>query len=148
MDDAPRYEHTQVGRLHWLFFGIGALLFAASLGDGGASGALLTVAIVFAGIGLCFRSLTVRDGGDRLTLRFGPLPILSKSIPYSTISAVEATRSTLIDGWGIHWIPGRGWIWNLWGFECVRLEQDGRAFRIGTDDLRGLTEFLQQRLRD
>jgi hypothetical protein len=147
MDAPPRYEHQQVGRLHWLFLGIAALLALAGRAEGSATEALMLVAVVFAGIGICFRSLSVRDAGDRLVLRFGPLPIFSKSIPYASITAVEVSRSTLIDGWGIHWIPGRGWIWNLWGFDCVRIEQGGRAFRIGTDDAEGLAEFLRQHLR-
>ncbi len=36
--------------------------------------------------------------------------------------AVSAARSNWLDGWGIHYFPGRGIIYNLWGFDCVRVQ--------------------------
>jgi hypothetical protein len=72
---------------------------------------LLTSLLTF-----CFRQLTVRDEGEHLAIRYGPLPVFRCRIPYSRIIAVEAGRSSLIDGWGIHYFPGRGTIYNLWGF--------------------------------
>ena len=48
------------------------------------------------------------------------------------MTAVEAGRSSLIDGWGIHWIPGRGWTYNLWGFGCVVIQQGKKTTRVGT----------------
>jgi len=56
-------------------------------------------------------------------------------------------RTRFIDGWGIHWIPWRGWTYNLWGFRCVRLKHLGRTIRIGTDDPEGLRDYLADRVR-
>ena len=61
--------------------------------------------------------------------------------------AAEPDRSNVIDGWGIHWVPGRGWTYNLWGFDCVRLTlAGGRTIRVGTDDPRSLAQFVQTRI--
>jgi hypothetical protein len=46
-----------------------------------------------------FGSLTIRDEGDCLALRFGPLPLLRKRIRYADITGVEVGRTTILDGW-------------------------------------------------
>ena len=61
------------------------------------------------------------------------------------IDQVTASRSALIDGWGMHWIPGRGWTFNLWGFDCVELIVSGKPLRIGTDDMENLVAFLESK---
>jgi hypothetical protein len=62
------------------------------------------------------------------------------------MSDVAAARSSWIDGWGIHYIPGRGMTYNLWGFDCVEIDMNGRTVRVGTDDPEGLTDFLKGRI--
>ena len=61
---------------------------------------------------------------------------------HQDIEDPEVGRSRLIDGWGIHWVPGRGWTYNLWGFRCVQIKHLGRTVRIGTDDPGGLHEAI------
>ena len=65
-------------------------------------GAGLLVALV----GLAFHHLTVEDEGDRLAIRFGPLPLLETSIRYADIQRVEVGRTMILDGWGIHGAHG------------------------------------------
>ena len=78
-----------------------------------------------------------------LRLRFGPLPAFSRRIPRAEIVSAERGRSAVIDGWGIHWVPGRGWTWNVHGRDCVELRMtDGRQVRVGTDDPVGLLHAL------
>jgi hypothetical protein len=101
------------------------------------------VAAVLALAGLMFGSLTVRGDGEFLSLRYGPLPLFGKRIPYAEVTAVEPGRTALIDGWGIHCIPGRGWTYNLWGFGCVKLTLGKKVIRVGTDDPEGLAAFLR-----
>jgi hypothetical protein len=103
---------------------------------------LLGFAVMMAFVGLCFGDLTVRDEGDHLAIRYGPLPVFHKQIRYDAIASVTRGRSSLIDGLGIHYVPGRGWTYNLWGTDCVKLLVDGKVIRIGTDDAQQLTEFL------
>jgi hypothetical protein len=111
------------------------------------------LAISLAGFGalmlflaMCFATLTVRDDGNSLLVRYGPIPLFHKRIEYDSINAAEPTRSALIDGWGIHYIPGRGWTFNLWGWSCVKLNVNGRTMRIGSDDAENLARFIQTKM--
>jgi len=135
--------------LHWLLYPPAVLLLATSwLNRGAPLGALIlagAAALVLA-LAFCFRRLTVRDEGDWLAVRFGPLPVFRTRIPYAQIASAEPGRSSWIDGWGIHWIPGRGYTYNLWGFACVTLQVQGRTVRIGTDDAENLAAFLKTKL--
>ena len=79
-------------------------------------------------------------------MQYGPLPWFRKAVPYTEITAVERGRSTLVDGWGIHWVPFRGWTYNLWGFDCAVLRLGSRIVRIGTDDAENLVAFLQEKI--
>lgn len=146
------YTHTQRGGLHWvLWLTAAACLVGAwsAHGDGEAYavGILLSVAALVGALALCFYSLTVRDDGDALLVRFGPLPLFQRRVLYALIESVALGRSKFIDGFGVHWVPGRGWTWNLWGFDCVELVLDGKRLRIGTDDRSGLMAHLQARLQ-
>ena len=64
--------------------------------------------------GLMFGSLTISDEGDRLPLRLGPLPFVRTTIRYADITGVEIALTMIIDGWGIHYVPRRGWTYNVW----------------------------------
>lgn len=144
------YEHTQWAPLGWLILGpplIVLLVVGFLSGRGDVVLPLLTVGTLLMVIAFSFRSLRVVDEGEYLGVRFGPIPIFRKRVAYRDVVSAAVDRSTLIDGWGIHWVPGRGWTYNLWGFDCVRLElAGGKTLRIGTDDPHGLTRFVQQRI--
>ncbi len=53
----------------------------------------------------------------------------------------------MIDGWGIHYILGRGWTYNLWGFGCVKLTLGKKVIRVGTDDVENLAQFLRGKVQ-
>jgi hypothetical protein len=98
-------------------------------------------------IAFSFRYLWIRDEGGELAVRFGPLPVFRKRFLYSDLAAVERDKTKWIDGFGIHWVPQRGWTYNLWGFDCVRLTmRDGGIYRVGTDDPDALCTFLERKL--
>lgn len=102
--------------------------------------------ILFLCAGL-FSCLNVRDERDRLAIRFGPLPLIRWQVMYAEIEGVEAVRSTLLDGWGMHWAPGQGWTLNIWGFDCVEIRmKSGRRLRIGTAEPDELREYLRARV--
>ena len=61
------------------------------------------------------------------------------------VTSIEPGRTSIIDGWGIHYIPGRGTTYNLWGFGCVKLSLGRKAFRIGSDDVDNLVAFLRRK---
>jgi hypothetical protein len=130
---------------------IGAVILAATAAYGGPPRAIAlplnAAAILLSVLAFAFRSLTVRDEGTHLAIRFGPLPFFWKRISYERITEVKRARSSFVDGWGIHYIAGRGWIYNLWGFDCVEIRAGGRLLRIGTDDPEGLAAFLEEKTR-
>jgi hypothetical protein len=143
------YEHTQRAPLHWLLYPPGVfLLTMAWLNRGQLMTALIlsgTTVIVLA-IGFSFQHLTIRDEDTSLAVRYGPLPIFRTRIAYADIARVKPGRTSWIDGWGIHWIPGRGYTYNLWGFACVELEVRNRIVRLGSDDVENLLAFLKTKL--
>lgn len=119
-DDAPP--------LRWLFFALSALLLV---------------------LAASFHHLTVEDGGSRLWIRFGPLPLFRRSVCYEDIQSVEVGTTTFLDGWGIHMSLRGGWVWNLWGRDCVVVRfKSGGVLRIGTDNPTGLAAFLSDQIND
>lgn len=145
----PGYEHTQRGPL-WLLLilPLAAALVVGAYGDLALRCAAAGFAAALAVLAACFVTLTVRDRGDHLDVRFGPLPLFGTRVRYDAIDAVAPTRSRLIDGFGVHWLPGRGWTFNLWGFDCVEVTTGRRRVRIGTDEPEALARFLAARTRE
>ncbi len=147
------YDHTQKGILHWLVAGTGAVCLASASAAINAPAASWIVALLVAVGGLflllapCFARLRVRDTGDALEIAFGPWRLFKRRVRYDEIVSADIGRSTLVDGWGIHRIPGRGWIWNIHGFRCVRLEfRDGSVLRVGTDEPEQLETLVRTRI--
>jgi hypothetical protein len=106
---------------------------------------LTGVGLVFMALAPCFHHLTVADEGDRLAVRFGPVPFFQTSIQYQDIQNVEIGRTWLIEGWGIHMLsPRRGMVWNIWGRECVVIRHTG-IIRVGTNDAQDLLAFLKSK---
>lgn len=151
MSITTTYRHTQKAPLYVplvalaiAFFGIGwffhrqLLPFAVVMGIAGA--VILTLAF-------SFQHLAVADEGDRLAIQFGPIPIFRKTIRYEDIREVEVGRTTVLDGWGIHMSLQGGWVWNIWGRDCVVVHHSGIT-RIGTDDAQNLAQFLNSKIAD
>lgn len=142
------YTHTQSGPLSSLLIipAIACGLSGAALWSQGPIGLLLILgAVLLLFLAACFHSLTITDRGDHLAVRYGPIPLFGTRIRYDTIASAEPGRSAIIDGWGIHFVPGRGWTFNLWGRDCVVLRGHGRTIRLGTDDPLALATFIQSR---
>lgn len=145
----PSYEHTQQGRVHWILAAVAFLLGLMAIFLPAAGRPILFLASAgMALLAFCFVRLTVRDEGEWLRLEYGPLKLFGKRIRYAEMRSVQPGRSALIDGFGIHFVPGRGWTYNLDGFDCAVLRLAGnRTLRVGTDDREGLVEFLARRLK-
>jgi hypothetical protein len=80
-----------------------------------------------------------------LALRFGPLPLLRKRFRSADFTTVEVGRSPILDGWGIHYNPGRGWTCNVWGFGCVKLTLGRKIVRVGRDEADELAKVIQEK---
>lgn len=140
------YDHTQKAPLYVILLVVAAGevvagAFVVKHAPGGAA-VLWGCAVLMVLLAFCFRQLRVSDGGDCLRIAFGPIPLFRRRVPYASINGVEKARSSWLHGWGIHGVPGRGSIWNLWGFGCVKLHLGGRVLMVGTDDVDGLAAFL------
>ena len=148
------YDHVQHGYFHWSLYviaavqlGLTAWLWDSMAEHATATRAILSImAVVLVVLGLAFQHLRVRDGGDRLEIRFGPLPLLRRNVAYSEIVSVEPGTSNFWDGWGIHWAPGKGWIWNIWGRRIVKLTLTDGKLRLGTNDPEGLLAHLRGKI--
>lgn len=93
-----------------------------------------------------FHHLTVADQGDRLAIQFGPLPLFRRTVRYQDIVSVAVGRTMFLDGWGIHVSLRGGWVWNLWGRDCVVLRLRHGTLRVGTDDAESLARFVATRM--
>ncbi len=143
------YTHTQTSPLDSLLLAAFAVLLGSALmldSEPAVYYSLLLASSAALAAAGCFGRLRVEGDRDGLSVRFGPIPLFRKYIPYQEIREVRKNRSSLLDGWGVHWIPGRGWTWNLWGFSCVELTTDRGPLRIGTDDSDNLAAFLRRKI--
>lgn len=143
------YSHTQHSHLHYVVLVAAIFLFLIA-GMGHAIPSFSFMFLVLGGVALTlsysFRYLTVSDQGENLQIQFGPLPLFKKQIPYSQITDVAAGQSSIIDGWGVHYVPGRGWTYNLWGFDCAIISMGQKTVRVGSDDVENLVSFLKQKI--
>lgn len=147
----PTYEHTQAGwpiRLSFLVLALGLPLLAIAPGLGEYRSPRIVILVgsaVAALLGWAWGSLTVRIADGHLHLHFGPgWP--RKTWPLEDIAGVELTRTTFVDGWGVH-RTRRGWLFNVSGYDAVALElKDGRTVLVGTDEPRRLRAALQRAL--
>ena len=143
------YDHTQKSPFSWILPVTGiVIVFLTWSFSPHISGVLVAVFVALALVlaSLFFGSLSVRDEGEFLAVRFGPLPLFKTRMAYSEMRDVRADRSTILDGWGIHHIPWRGTIYNVWGFDCVRIQKEKKIIRVGTDDPEMLLGFLKTKV--
>jgi hypothetical protein len=134
MSQMETYRHTQMGWWHWTTYPVAVVLLGVSCFVPDVLGRMnvLAAGLILGLVTACFHKLTLTDEGDWLAIRFGPIPVFRKRIAYEDVRAVEAGRSTVFDGWGIH-----GNLWNIWGFDCVVIRLRQRIVRIGTDAVQG-----------
>ena len=146
LEGAKSYEHKQSSPLFFtliLFSAAMAILGWLSAGDSIAFASLFVAAAVFLLLAFCFNSLTISIWQDRLVLRYGPVPVFRARLDLSKIETVEVGRTAVIDGWGIHYIPFRGWTFNLWGFSCIKVKYRDGVIRIGSNDAENLADRLR-----
>lgn len=152
MNSLAIYYHTQRGPLCLFIYAAAGLLYLAAWFTRNEPPRPY-LCLYFFGIGLLlnvvatgFHHLTVADEIDRLRIRFGPLPLFQRSVLYEDILSVEVGRTTILDGWGIHLSFRGGWVWNLWGRDCVVLKLRKGTLRVGTDDAENLAAFVKSRI--
>lgn len=143
------YQHTQRAPLCVLLYVLALAFLATAYSMQNEpvlmwSFALASLSILV--LATAFHHLTVEDGGNCLVIRFGPLPLFKRRVPYEWIVSVEPGKTTLLDGLGIHWSFQGGWTWILWGNDCVILRLRNGILRIGSNDVPRLSAFLRSRI--
>ena len=145
----PGYSHTQKAPLCLILYGFALAYFVLAWMVDAVPGNSIAFAVGLL-IGLlapAFQHLTVVGQGDRLAIRFGPLPLFGRTVRYADIENVGVGRTLILDGWGIHYSIRGGWVWNLWGRDCVVVHlKNGGILRIGTDDAENLVGFLEGKI--
>jgi hypothetical protein len=145
----PRYEHTQIGyTILGVVLPVGLLSLTPPLlfDDGVGVGFGLSVGMMGVGVAL-FCSLTVRIADDTLVWYFGPR-FWRNAVPTAKIEAVETVQTSISNGWGIRQLR-EGWLYNVSGFDAVRIEmRDGTTVFIGTDEPDRLVSVLDAEIRD
>lgn len=145
----PEYSHTQKAPLSLILYASALACFSLAWKIGDTLGIYIagSVGLLIALLAPVFHHLTVEDEGDLLAIRFGPVPLFRRTVRYADIESVEVGRTLILEGWGIHWSIRGGWVWNLWGRDCVVVRfNEGGVLRIGTDDAWNLAEFLQGKI--
>ena len=146
---SAQYCHTQKAPMGVLLLAFSGYVFFRlnDLGDETSRMAVTGVGILLFVLGLSFHSLTVEDQEFTLLVRFGPFPLFRRSVEYSDVASAEVGRTLVSDGWGIHYSRKGGWVWNLWGRDCVVVTfRNEKILRIGTDDAARLKDFLNTRI--
>ncbi len=88
-------------------------------------------------------SLTVMIDETAVRLRFG-CGMWRKTIQLDKVSRVRPVNNTIGNGWGIHYIGNRCWLYNIAGMDAVELRlTDGKKVRIGTDEPEQLAEAVR-----
>ena len=150
-DEEPiRYRHTQNSPLFFIMILIaGAMIVLGWIGgdEPAAQVVLLVVGGIFLILAFSFYSLTTTIQGQQLRVQYGPIPLFGTCLDLNDLEHAEVGQTALIDGWGIHYIPFRGWTFNLWGFNCVKIQYRGRIIRVGTDDAANLSAQLTEQTR-
>ena len=97
----PEYSHTQKAPLCLLIYALAAVFLAVGWFVQHAP----PIQWLFPPIGLLMlvlaasiHHLTVEDRGDVLAIRFGPVPLLRRTVRYADIGSVEIARTLLLAG--------------------------------------------------
>lgn len=144
----PEYDHIQKGILQPILLALALICLCIAFFTKNMPPYMVVfgaTAIACLVLSFAFCYLAVQDKGDHLLVHFGPIPFFRKSIIYAEIIAVEKDRSHFLSGWGIH-LTRKGWLWNIGGFDCVRIETSTKSTLIGTDDPDGLVSFLESKV--
>jgi len=139
------YRHTQVSRATVGGLGI-AWVAVGWWGWRLSDPVLVTAAGLVALVLVLFSTLTVivRDGA--MDVFFGP-GLIRRRIPLRRLREVRVVRTPWYYGWGIRLTP-TGWLWNVSGLDGVEVQfDDGRRFRVGSDEPNRLAEALLGEMR-
>jgi hypothetical protein len=149
MKQSKRYHHIQRAPICWLLYALGFLFAALAWilqNEPFVPWVFLAIFPLLLLLAGSFHYLSVQGDDADLKIGFGPLPIFRRDIRYEDIIGVEPGRTDLIDGLGIHMSLKGGWVWNIWGRDCVVLKLRKGTFRLGTDQPQQLAQFIESQM--
>ncbi len=140
-----KYRHTQVGLVIIVLLAVAivVILLTLLMNIGNIPILVLTeLVIVFVAVLALFYSLNIEIKENVLICSFG-VGLIRKKIPLSEIREVRKVENPWYAGWGIRWMPGRYWLWNVSGFHAVEIIlENGKRFRLGTDEPESLVNAI------
>ena len=142
------YKHTQIGRL-MIFISLAFILyfgFFSTKVDSGFTFFITMLLILF--ILFSFASLKVMIDEKYLKIKFG-YGIFKKRFVLKEIISARAVKNHWYYGWGIkRCLTPPMWIYNVSGFDAVEIRmEDGKTYRIGTDEPENLERAVTQAIR-
>ena len=146
---SPSYSHAQESPLYLILFGSSIPFFVAhwlAREQPVVVAVMIGPGLLLALLGLAFHHLTVEERAIDWRSALDRSPSLETSIRYADIQRVEVGRTMILDGWGIHRSPRHGWVWNLWGRDCVVIHRQRGVLRVGSDDAENLAGFLKGKM--
>jgi hypothetical protein len=139
------YERRQYGKAFLVMAFVILVVVTGVLAALGEVLPALSVSVMLVILMACFSWLTVSVQREGIKLSFG-VGLVHRTIPYERIERTAIVRNKWWYGWGIRLSP-HGWMWNLSGLDAVELiYHDGKRFRIGTDDPKGLKRAIDVKL--
>ncbi len=149
MTQSTRYRHMQRAPICWLLYAM-AILFAALAwilqNEPYVPWIFLAISPFLLLLAASFHYLAVQGDDVGLKISFGPLPLFRRTIRYEEIVGAEPGKTDFLDGLGIHMSLKGGWVWNIWGRDCVVLTLRKGIFRLGTDQPQQLAQFIESRM--
>lgn len=149
MSNKLSYKHVQHAPICLLLYGLAIVFLVLGLvlnTEPPIPWLFPPIGLVIFVLAASFHHLTVEDQIEHLSISFGPIPLFRQTIRYDDIISAKIGRTTILDGWGIHMSLRGGWVWNLWGRDCVILQLRKGILRVGTDDAVNLADFLNQKI--
>jgi hypothetical protein len=139
------YKHTQIGHLIIFVLLTLSILFCGILTQADFDFGILVLMAFILLLTASFASLTVEIDDTYLRIAFG-YGVFRKRFKLSEIVSAKVVKNHWLVGWGIRlWLWPRTWIFNVSGFDAVEIKmQNGKLYRIGTDEPKKLEQAIAQ----
>ncbi len=139
-----QYQHKQFGTFITVALAAGMLLaLFPVLIAGTFPPILMAVLAVIAVVWVLLYSLSIEIKDNALVCRLGA-GLIRRKILLSEIRQSSKVSNPWYAGFGIHWVPGQYWLWNVSGREGVELSlKSGERFRLGTDEPEALLRAIK-----
>ena len=142
------YENNQPGWLIRIAIAWGILVSligpmrVAIVREAAPSWVGLVPAVILVLVLILFHCLKVQVNADRVMVGFG-IGLIRYHFSLLDIESCSAVKTQWHNGWGIRKIQ-HGWLLNVSGMDAVEIKlSNGRVYRIGTNDPKGLLTAIE-----